>query len=146
MRAVGLAALIAGLIGSSAIDDDRDWQQGTWTVEAFESAGVATPPEIRATIERVVEGDHVVWKRQGKAFAGTTMTIDPAAQPKAIDLVSDGGPQRGEPVLGIYRRDGDRLTVCMAARGDPRPSAFDAPKGSGRTLYVLRKATAGGSQ
>lgn len=146
MRAVGLGALIAGLILPSAIDDDREWHQGTWTVEAFESAGVATPAEIRSTIERVVEGDHVTWRRQGKAFAGTTMVLDPAAEPMAIDLVPDGGPSRGEKVLGIYRREGDRLTVCMAAPGDPRPTAFDAPKGSGRTFYVLRKATAGGSR
>ena len=54
----------------------------------------------------------------------------------------DGGKDRGERVLGIYKLDGDRLTICMAAPGKPMPSEFKAEKGSGCPLrpFIRGKA------
>ena len=43
----------------------------------------------------------------------------------------DGGKDRGERVLGIYKLEGDRLAICMAAPGTPMPNEFKAEKGSG---------------
>lgn len=113
--------------------------QGTWEVVAFVYEGREAPREITATMSRVVEDDHVTWYRAGKSFAGTGLVLDPSADPKAIDVIADGGPQRGKAVLGIYRLDGDELTICMAAPDAPRPTTFDAPQGSGRTLMTFRK-------
>ena len=54
-----------------------------------------------------------------------------------------GGKDRGERVLGIYKLEGDRLTICRAAPGKPRPSEFKAEKGSGcpyhPTIYIFQK-------
>jgi uncharacterized protein (TIGR03067 family) len=79
----------------------------------------------------------VVWKRDGKSFAGTRIELDPSRDPKAIDVIPDGGKDRGERVLGIYKLEGDRLTICMAAPGKPRPKEFKADKGSGCTLRTF---------
>lgn len=114
--------------------------QGTWEVVSFEREGKKTPEEITRTIVRVVDADHVVWKRDGSNFAGTTMTLDPSSDPKSLDLIPDGGPNRGAKVLGIYRFEADgTLTICIADAGKPRPSEFRSPEGSGRTLQVFRK-------
>ena len=113
--------------------------QGTWRASTSVYDGQDAPAEIVRSITRTVEKDHVVWKRDGKSFAGTTIAIDPSRGPKTIDVIPDGGKNRCERVLGIYKLDGDTLTICMAAPGQPRPTALRAEKGSGWTLRTFRR-------
>ena len=118
---------------------ELDRHQGVWQAVAFVRDGESTPKAIVETITRTVEGDHVVWKRDGKAFAGTTLKLEPTADPKHLEVVPDGGPSRDKTVLGIYKLEGETLTICMADPDVPRPSAFEAPKGSLTTLMTFRK-------
>lgn len=117
--------------------------QGTWAVTSFVREGKSTPDEIARTIVRIVEGDHVVWKREGKSFAGTAVELDPTADPKTIDVIPDGGPSREKRVLGIYKLEGDVLAICMADADRPRPTAFAAPEKSGLTLMTFRRVRSG---
>jgi uncharacterized protein (TIGR03067 family) len=122
--------------------DELAKQQGTWVVVLFRRDGQETPQEIVRTITRTVEGAHVVWKRDGKNFAGTTLELDPRQDPKAIDVLADGGPARGKRVLGIYQIENNKLTLCMADPDRPRPREFKAEKGSGNTLMVFTRQEA----
>ena len=81
--------------------------------------------------------DHVVWERDGKRFAGTKIVLDSTKDPQTIDVIPDGGRNRGEHILGIYKLERDTLTICMAAPGQPRPKEFKAEKGSGCTLQAF---------
>jgi uncharacterized protein (TIGR03067 family) len=101
--------------------------QGVWAVTSFVREGKEAPQDVAHAIVREVKGDHVVWKRDGKNFAGTTVVLDPKAVPHAIDVIPDGGPARDQHVLGIYRLEGDTLTICMADADRPRPTRFEAP-------------------
>jgi uncharacterized protein (TIGR03067 family) len=101
--------------------------------------GQQAPADVAASIRRVVDGDHVTWTRDGKSFAGTTITYDTTQTPRALDLVPDGGPNRDRRYLGIYRLEGDELTICVADPGEPRPTSFDAPAGSKRTLQTFKR-------
>jgi uncharacterized protein (TIGR03067 family) len=124
---------------SSRHDREVERHQGTWLVTSFVSDGTEAAPEIVGSIRRVVKGDHVVWKRDGKSFAGTTVELDPTRAPKTIDVIPDGGPSRGKRVLGIYKLEGDILTICMAGVDQDRPKEFEAKKGSGRTLMTFKR-------
>jgi uncharacterized protein (TIGR03067 family) len=104
--------------------------------------GQEAPEDLVRSIKRIVEGDHAIWERDGKRFAGTTIELDPAREPKAIDVIPDGGGNRGERVLGIYKLEDDKLTICMAEPGKPRPKEFRADKGSGHTLRTFRREKA----
>lgn len=118
---------------------DLECHRGTWAVVRSVRDGMEGPAEVVRSITRVVEGDRIVWKRDGEPFAATRFTIDPEADPKAIDLIPEGGPHRGERVEGIYKFEDDALILCVADPGQPRPSAFEAGPGSGASLYVLRR-------
>jgi uncharacterized protein (TIGR03067 family) len=132
--------LCAGLaIAQGPAKEDLEKQQGTWVAVSFRRDGQDTPQEIVRTITRTVEGEHVVWKRDGKSFAGTALVLDPGQDPKAIDVIADGGPSRGKRVLGIYKIDSNQLTLCMADPDQPRPREFKAEKGSGHTLMVFTR-------
>ena len=112
--------------------------QGAWTATSSIYDGQEAPEALVRSITRTVEKDHVVWKRDGKSFAGTRIELDPSRDPRSIDVIPDGGKDRGERVLGIYKLEDDRLTICMAAPGQPRPKEFKAEKGSGCTLRNAR--------
>jgi uncharacterized protein (TIGR03067 family) len=72
-------------------------------------------------------------------------TLDPAAQPKAIDLIPEEGPARGKTLRGIYSVEGDVLKICYVSPSipepekKPRPSEFATGKGSGLVLLVFRQ-------
>lgn len=136
---LSLAIAVAQSPGTDALRAEVARHQGVWAVTSFVREGKETPPEVAHSIVRVVEGDHVVWKRDGKPFAGTTVTLDPAKAPHTIDVVPDGGRARGKVVLGIYRLDGDTLVIVMADPGKPRPTEFKAPAGSGLTLMSFKR-------
>jgi uncharacterized protein (TIGR03067 family) len=122
-----------------AVQDELKRHQGTWVATSSIYDGQKAPEDVVRSIRRTVEGDHVVWKRAGKSFAGTKIELDPAREPKTIDVIPDGGRNRGERVLGIYKLEGDQLTICMAAPGQPRPQEFQAEKGSGCTLRTFSR-------
>jgi hypothetical protein len=42
-----------------------------------------------------------------------------------------------EPGLGIYKREGDRLTICYRNAGEGRPTSFRT--GDGQDLLILRR-------
>jgi uncharacterized protein (TIGR03067 family) len=64
--------------------------------------------------------------------------IDATKAPRWIDFkYLPGGPTR----RGIYRLEGEVLTICAARPGDPRPADFTIPPGSNRALRTYgRKA------
>jgi len=140
--ALGLVAVCLGAAafsGDEAVKDELKRHQGTWSVTSSIYDGQPASDEVIRSIHRIVTGDHVVWERDGKRFAGTRIELDPAREPRSIDVIPDGGRNRGERVLGIYKLEGDRLTICMAAPDRPRPKEFRADKGSGCTLRTFSR-------
>jgi uncharacterized protein (TIGR03067 family) len=113
--------------------------QGTWIATSSTFDGKKAPEEIVRSIKRIVTDDHVVWQRDGKQFAGTKVVLNSTNNPNTIEVIPDGGRNRGERILGIYKLNRDKLTICMAAPGQPRPKEFRADKGNGCTLQTFAR-------
>ncbi|WP_165249548.1 TIGR03067 domain-containing protein [Paludisphaera soli] len=116
--------------------------QGVWRAVSFRRDGKETPEAIVRSITRTVDGDRVVWRRDGKSFSGSTIVLDPAAEPKTIDVRADGGPGRDKVVRGLYKLEGDTLTLCTADPDEPRPTQFKADAGDRHTLQVFDREQA----
>jgi uncharacterized protein (TIGR03067 family) len=139
---VGLVVTWLSVCASRAGDERKEElkkHQGTWAVSSSTFDGQRAADDVVCSIKRVVADDRVVWKRNGKRFGATKFEVDPSREPKGIDVILDGGPNRTERVLGIYKLKGDELTICMATAGQPRPKEFKAGKGSGCTLRTYRR-------
>jgi uncharacterized protein (TIGR03067 family) len=136
---VALGPCAAAVPDDDAIKVELKKHQGTWVATSSIYDDQAAPEAIVRSIKRIVTDDHVVWERDGKRFAGTKIELDLSRDPKTIDLIPDGGPHRGERILGIYKLEDDKLTICTAGAGQPRPKEFKAGKSSGCTLQTFRR-------
>ena len=116
---------------------DRDAMQGDWACESMTRDGMAFPDDDAQALFRTVKGDtYVVSRYRNKAGSGT-FTLDASKSPKQIDVVPDG-PKK-VVIEGIYKVEKDVLTMCIAAPGAKRPTAFSSTEGSGHTLTVWKK-------
>jgi len=62
-----------------------------------------------------------------------TVRVDADNTPGYIDVID----AEGKVEKGIYRLQGNRLTICYADAGQARPTEFDAPEGFAGALLVL---------
>jgi uncharacterized protein (TIGR03067 family) len=116
-----VAGLSLGLSGARAWGDDKPQSellkpfQGTWT-----SSGEGLDATWTFDVEKVKAN-----------VAGMDYTckvkIDASAKPFAtIDLDIQDGPEeaKGKMSKGIYKLDGEKLTICVSAPGKDRPKDF----------------------
>jgi uncharacterized protein (TIGR03067 family) len=148
-----VAVLVAGLAGISAgcgqpdgdaakefkdAKQELDKLQGEWTLVSTEVGGKKRPDTENARSKLTIsENQWVVTYRDFRSNARSTIEIDPSKDPKTIDLTL-----RGEelPARGIYKLEGDSLTVCYNATvGGERPREFKSTQEMG-VLVVLKRA------
>ncbi len=126
------------VLGAEDPPTDVEQIQGTWVLTSSQTGGESVPPEtLKARDVRMVfENDRVSARMGEKSVSLGTFTLDPQTTPKAYDRVyNDGSPRRG-----IYRIEGERLTICIAGLGKERPTAFATKSGDGLTLLVYTRA------
>jgi uncharacterized protein (TIGR03067 family) len=138
MRAViGFGVLISlpwgGTFGAPALKDppakDRSLV-GSWDIQSV-SDWAGSPPRWSF----VADGTWV------KSIPGATRWEGKyTANAPALDLFrGDQAGKRG-PMEAIYKIEGDTLTICGAVGRGARPTEFAAPPGSGRALYIFKRA------
>jgi uncharacterized protein (TIGR03067 family) len=118
----------------NAAAKEQEKLQGTWQVLRQEYDG---NDENTQEAKWVIAPDKITIKeKQGERTA--TYTLDPAAQPKTIDLMLE---VNGKTIhlTGIYQLDGETLRICASEKGQARPTEFVSAKGSRLTLVVLRR-------
>jgi uncharacterized protein (TIGR03067 family) len=76
----------------------------------------------------------------GATYDGT-IEIDEDCDPKTIDLLFTGGPERGRRNLGIYALGRNRWTLCLDTRGRRRPTRFATQGAGGVALQVLTRGS-----
>lgn len=123
---------------------DRDKLQGEWVLVSMD-----LPPRVKKLGEEKIKRSGLVVKddkwqmiTDGRPAAKVPFTIDPTKDPKEIDFKVTIGPgvkiKGGNEftLKGIYKLDGDTLTLCRTVLGtDDRPKEFKA----GEVLYAVYK-------
>jgi uncharacterized protein (TIGR03067 family) len=140
MKRILFLALSIALVAADSKEDaskkDVAAMQGDWACDRMERDGQKFPDEAAQAYFRTVKGNAYTVSRFKKAVGKGTFTLDATKSPKQIDITLADGPAKGKTVLGIYKIDGDTLTICNAGPGGKRPAEFKAPQKSGQTLAV----------
>ena len=95
-------------------------------------------PRLRIRGLRFV-GDTATFENSDARLVGT-FRLDPTPRPKNFDMTVDEGNRKWSGSAGIYELTGDTFRVCFAFPSNVRPDAFTTHPGSGRTLFVYRRA------
>jgi len=113
---------------------ELDKLQGEWTMVSMETRGTKAPDEVVKNFTLTIKGDQ--WTVTGGNKA--TFKIDPSKNPKAIHLTFKAGDT--EVVSrGIYKLDGDTLTLCRTQGDRERPKEFKTTAEAGG-LVVWKRA------
>jgi uncharacterized protein (TIGR03067 family) len=132
ISAIGI--LLVGLLIADGEAKDKEAMQGDWNCDKMVRDGMALPDDAAQALFRNVKGDaYTVHRFRAKAGSGT-FKLDASKTPKQIDMTPDGG--KAGTIEGIYKIDGDKLTMCYAAPKGKRPTAFESKEDSGVTLTV----------
>ncbi len=117
--------------------------QGRWRLMKLEVNGVGT---LLGFIQKskdesygaVFAGDKLTMNfiTEGKGLKGFTVRLDAEQKPKAIDLQPLEDAK--ETLLGIYRLEGDDLTICYNKTGkQERPTAFENYWGARTYTFLI---------
>jgi len=66
-------------------------------------------------------------------------TLDPSTDPPHVDLFSDRARPAATRRRGIYKVEGDQVTLCVAAENRPRPTSFESTSENRNSIYVLKR-------
>lgn len=139
--AVGLALVLAAPGTKDAPKKDPPSLVGEWVGEQAVAGGMTLPvPDGGIVFTFAADGTLSVREgNRSKPDAGS-YKADPKKDPSEIDLMPP--PDKKEPMLqGIYKLDGDTLTLCFSrtGQGAERPKKFESPEGSELIVMTLKR-------
>ncbi len=109
--------------GAANAKDDGKKMQGSWKPVAAELGGKPFPDEVLKAMKLVVaDGKYAV--TAGEQTDEGTLKLDPAMEPRAMDVVGTKGPNQGKTIPAIYELTDATLRVCYDLSGKARPKEF----------------------
>ena len=148
MRTLHTLALIAVVFIPQSAFGDASSLVGTWQITVFQDDGRdrlsrlgAGAPRKNETEPRtaklvftsnqcfILRGDGRREMASGLANAGwKSCKLDTTTDPMSIDITGFAGKnnEKTKTYLGIYKVDGDVVTICYCEQGNQRPTKFES--------------------
>ena len=115
----------------------KEQLQGEWrVVESSYNGG--QHPGIGPGVVIVFKDDRMILHLQpGDAGAIFAIRLDETKNPTAFDFSYGTGKSGWNPTIGIFKIEGDTLTICY--HNNVRPSQFAAAPNSGLSLWKMKR-------
>ena len=147
MMRFALAAMAAVWFGASLVADDRkrdplpekaqkelDQLQGKWVAKELQRDGKTIDVKDHEFVLEI-KGDKWIFVGREKAVF---IALDPTTDPKCVDLKSVEKGREGQVDEGIYKLDGETLTICLhQGDGKSRPTKFETSPEQPDTILAV---------
>ena len=143
MKYLALLPLLGLVLAPTLKADDEDKAleklQGSWKVVKYVNDGNDETPKEDAAETWTVKGNHYELTRPDGTYRGD-LKLDSSSKPGKIEatLFDTKDKKLGE-TFGIFKLDGDELTVCWNEDSKQRPDDFTSKAGTKDRLIVLKK-------
>jgi uncharacterized protein (TIGR03067 family) len=114
--------------------------EGTWLGISGITDGKKIPDEVieKIMLTVTVKAGKYSVSVDGKEVEAGTYKTDDSKKPPYLDLTITEGKDKGKTQLGIYKLDGDNLTVAFTT-GDNKERPKDFKGGEGLEVSVLKR-------
>ena len=113
--------------------------QGAWQIEAQEENGEKLSADELKGRTLCFGRETYLLRHHNEVVQIAALKLDPTKKIKTVNALVVQGKQKGEIMLGIYERDGDKLKICLDLSGEARPKEFTAAADSSRLLLVCKR-------
>ena len=134
---LALAVAVAAPLGKDAKKDPPSIV-GEWLAESAVEGGKPDNPPPGTTWTFTADGKSILTVGGMKDRDESTYTTDPKKDPAWIDIMA---ARDRAAMRGIYKVEGDTLTLCVLDGPGDRPTKFEAAAGSKFVLITLKRAT-----
>ena len=131
-----LAIAVAAPASKNPPKKDPPALVGEWAGESGVENGRALTLPAGTNWVFTADGKSVLTLGGGAGSFEATYKADATKAPAELD-VSDGF--KGKPLRGIFKVEGDTLTVCLVEGDADRPTAFESAAGSKGILLTLKR-------
>jgi uncharacterized protein (TIGR03067 family) len=135
---VGLALIVGAPAKKDPAAKEPPTLVGDWLAETGVMGGKPENPPPGSTITFLADGKLTMKEGGGGAAEVGTYKADAKKDPAEIDI-SPEGAGKGPTLAGIYKIEGDTLTLCFTLTGADRPKAFTSPAGSMVMLVTCKR-------
>ena len=138
-QSIAVLFLVSCMVASAG-DDKKgaDKLQGAWTATSWKRGDAEVAKEKLATELVIAKDKYEYPKGINRISKSGTFKVDAAKG--TIDFTPDDGPAKGKTLPGIFKVDGDTLTLCFTGAGNERPKDFKtADRGVVLATYVKKK-------
>jgi len=140
VTAGGIGHLSAAPPKESADKKELEKFQGKWVLVSISFDGKAWEEDEMKDRFVMFKGEKRTRLYKDKERGTASLKIDPSKSPAQIDTTAEDGPRQGGTTKGIYKFDGDTLTICFVWDSKDRPTEFASKPGSGTLLIVHKRA------
>jgi len=135
-----LLVVATGLTPAVSATDVPSKLQGAWSATKAEIDGKESSNVIGHKLSFASNRFEIRSQDNKSLYEGNVRT-DPSAKPPAIDFEHTSGALAKKIWEGIYRLDGDTLTICDNAPNlnKPRPTTFEWKAGAGDECVTFRR-------
>ena len=131
LTAIALASFAPAFSSADDAKKAVESLQGEWRYLTFTKLK-RDNPEVVKNGKVVIKGDEITFNL-GDDNTTVSFTLDPKAEPPAIDWKVGGMTV----IMGIYKLDKDKLTICFGIEGSARPTEFKT--GKNNSIMVLER-------